>query len=238
MRSTWQAWSYLIILAAGKMLRKTAGESSSAIETWLAGKSIWNGGLNGKSILNWVRFHCNVWLPEGTEWVWSKMLCTGRRSYTTRPDTKRSDTSQKLRCTLNLQGDPFKSGRNNSQAHGSWHVLLLTFGDHLQTSSDSRNSKAASMTVPMLLAQCARAEIFRALGLPMASRLLRSWAGELVAMEHGGCLQKPLELSNQPWRVDQKVRISEYQGSMHQKTCPSLEFASQRGICAQRCPGF
>ena len=148
MRSTWQAWSYLIILAAGKMLRKTAGESSSAIETWLAGKSIWNGGLNGKSILNWVRFHCNVWLPEGTEWVWSKMLCTGRRSYTTRPDTKRSDTSQKLRCTLNLQGDPFKSGRNNSQAHGSWHVLLLTFGDHLQTSSDSRNSKAASMTCP------------------------------------------------------------------------------------------
>jgi len=31
-----------------------------------------------------------------------------------------------------------------------------------------------------------------------------------------GCLQNPLELSNQPWRVDQKVRISKIaQASMH-----------------------
>ena len=67
----WSSWR--LAKRCAKQQAETV-KPSGVKKTWLAGKSIRksirNGGLNGKSILNWVRFHCQVWLLEGNKWVW------------------------------------------------------------------------------------------------------------------------------------------------------------------------
>ena len=50
-------------------------ELPSGDQTWLAGKSLINGGFKRKLTDKWSIFHCHVWLPEG---MIKGSLCTER----------------------------------------------------------------------------------------------------------------------------------------------------------------
>ena len=171
------------------------------MEVWM-GKASWTGWGSIARFDYW-----RVISEFGT-----KHVSLGRRSYTTTPDTKRSDTSHKLGCTLDLQVG------NNSQGHGFWHVPLA--GDHLQTSPDSRNSKA-SMTCPCCWHSAPGRKYSGPWGFSWAG--LESWL-QWLPTKSFGTFESAME--SRPESED----LKNSSGIDASFICPSLEFGHTKSV--------